>query len=121
MRSLCNGLKKSLDKRVKDVRATSRLIHSPACLVTDKNEMGRHLEKILRASGQDVNAANPVLEINIKHPIVIKLSEELDEDRFSEWSHIIFDQALLSEGGQPEDPAGFVNRLNRLFITLLKH
>ena len=102
---------------MKDVRVTNRLTQSPACLVSDEHEMGRNLERILRASGQDVHNSKPILEINIDHPVVKKLGEA-DDEQFGDWSHILFDQALLSEGGELEDPAGFVHRLNNMFLAL---
>ncbi|MBM2830732.1 MAG: heat-shock protein Hsp90 [Gammaproteobacteria bacterium] len=111
-------IKKALDNKVKDVRITHRLTTSPACLVADENDMGRHLERILKASGQKIPGSKPILEINSDHPVVQRLKQESDEQRFADWSHILFDQALLSEGGQLDDPAGFVNRLNDMFLLL---
>ena len=111
-------IKKILDNKVKDVRITHRLTTSPACLVADENDMGRHLERILKASGQKIPGSKPILEINPGHPVVQRLKQEPDEQRFADWSHILFDQALLSEGGQLDDPAGFVNRLNDMFLLL---
>ncbi|MGB1800888.1 MAG: molecular chaperone HtpG, partial [Gammaproteobacteria bacterium] len=115
---LVERISKVLDEKVKEVRVTSRLTNSPACLVTDENDMGRHLEQILQASGQSVPGSKPILEINPDHPIVKKIDNEADEDLFGDWSHILFDQALLSEGGQLGDPASFVNKLNALIVTL---
>ncbi len=115
---LIKRIKKVLDSKVKEVRATSRLTDSPACLVADDNDMGRQMEQILRASGQKIPASKPILEINPEHPIVKKIDNEADEDLFADWSHILFDQALLSEGGQLENPATFVNKLNSLIVTL---
>ncbi len=111
-------IKDILDDKVKDVRVTDRLTSSPACLVADKNDMGRHLEQILAASGQSMPGSKPILEINPNHLILKKLKDEQDEDRFKDWSHIIFDQALLSEGGKLDDPASFVHRLNNMFLEL---
>ena len=111
-------IKKLLEDKVKDVRVTDRLTSSPACLVADEHDMGRHLEQILAASGQAVPGSKPILEINPEHPILQKLKDEQDDERFSDWSHIIFDQALLAEGGRPEDPAAFVHRLNDMFLEL---
>jgi len=111
-------IKKVLDEKVKEVRVTNRLTTSPACLVADENDMGRHLEQILKASGQNIPGSRPILEVNPEHPIVDKLTGEKDDAQFSDWSHILFDQALLSEGGQLEDPAGFVHRLNAMFLEL---
>lgn len=113
---LTQRVKQALDERVKEVRVTRRLTDSPACLVADSHELGRHLEQILQATGQQVARAKPVLEINPRHPIVEKLKNEQNEERFGDWAGLIFDQALLSEGGQPEDPAGFVRRLNKLLF-----
>ena len=80
--------------------------------------MGRHMEQILKASGQSIPGSKPILEINPDHPIVKRIDIETDEDLFADWSQILFDQALLSEGGQLEDPASFVNKLNSLIVTL---
>ncbi len=115
---LVERISKVLDEKVKEVRVTSRLTNSPACLVSDENDMGRHLEQILQASGQSIPGSKPILEINPDHPIVKKIDNEADEDLFDDWSHILFDQALLSEGGQLADPASFVNKLNALIVTL---
>ena len=111
-------IKKALGEQVKEVRASSRLTASPACLVSDEHDMGRHLEQILKASGQNIPGARPILEINPAHPVLQKIDNEPDEDRFADWSQILFDQALLSEGGQLRDPAGFVSKLNGLIVSL---
>jgi molecular chaperone HtpG len=100
------------------VRVTHRLTDSPACLVADEHGMTPHLERMLKAAGQPVPASRPVLEINPRHPIVERLEGESDAARFADWSHILFDQATLAEGGQIEDPAGFVRRLNALMLAL---
>ncbi len=115
---LAKRISKVLDEKVKEVRATSRLTTSPACLVTDEHDMGRHMEQILQASGQSIPGSKPILEINPDHPIVKKIDIEADEDLFADWSHILFDQALLSEGGQLDDPATFVSKLNSLIVTM---
>jgi len=114
---LVEKIKQVLESKVKEVRVTNRLTDSPACLVTDEHEMGRNLERILQASGQEIPLSKPILEINIEHPVVIKLAEA-EGEQFDDWSHILFDQALLSEGGQLEDPAEFVHRLNNMFMEL---
>jgi molecular chaperone HtpG len=114
---LVEKIKKVLESKVKEVRVTSRLTNSPACLVADEHELGNHLERILQASGQDFPQSKPILEINIEHPVVIKLGEA-EGEQFDDWSRILFDQALLSEGGQLEDPAEFVHRLNNMFMAL---
>jgi len=118
LKDLMERIKKVLDDKVKDVRITHRLTSSPACLVADENDMGRHLEQILQASGQHIPGSKPILEINPEHLLVDRVKQETDEKRFADWSQILFDQALLSEGGQLEDPAGFVHRLNEVFLLL---
>jgi molecular chaperone HtpG len=114
---LVEKIKQVLESKVKEVRVTNRLTNSPACLVADEHEMGSHLERILQASGQEIPQSKPILEINIEHPVVIKLGEA-EGEQFDDWSRILFDQALLSEGGQLEDPAEFVHRLNNMFMAL---
>ena len=111
-------IKKALGEQVKAVRASARLTTSPACLVSDEQDMGRHLEQILKASGQNIPGSKPILEINPTHPVLQRIDNEPDEDRFADWAQILFDQALLSEGGQLRDPAGFVSKLNGLIVSL---
>ena len=107
-----------LNDRASAVRTTERLTESPACLVSDEHGMSMNLERILKAAGQKVAMTKPILEINPDHPIVKRLKAESDEARFADWSHILFEQALLAEGGQLDDPASFVKRLNSLMLTL---
>ena len=113
---LIEKLKKTLGERVKDVRTTARLTDSPACLVADELDMTGNLQRILKSVGQKVPTAKPILEINPQHPMVQRLKYE--ETRFPEWGALLFDQALLAEGGQLDDPAGFVRRLNQLMLDL---
>jgi molecular chaperone HtpG len=108
----------ALSGRIKDVRVTRRLSTSPACLVSEEFEMSRHLERILDAAGQKVDSARPILEINPDHPMVARLATETEASRQQDWANLIFDQAMLSEGGRLEDPAGFVRRMNELIVTL---
>jgi molecular chaperone HtpG len=117
---LVKHIQEVLDEKVKEVRVTSRLTTSPACLVSDENDMGRHLEQILKASGQNIPGAKPILEINPDHPIIKNIIAEKDDELFSDWSHILFDQALLSEGGQLADPVNFVNKLNSMIVSMTK-
>ncbi|MDA8095143.1 MAG: molecular chaperone HtpG [Betaproteobacteria bacterium] len=117
-KDLVSKVKEALGEQVKEVRITHRLTSSPACLVVDQHEMGANLERMLKAAGQHVAGSKPILEINPHHPIVEKIKAEQEVARFSDWSHLLFDQALLSEGGQLEDPAGFVARLNGLMLAL---
>jgi molecular chaperone HtpG len=111
-------VKKTLGEKVKDVRVTQRLTESPVCLVADEHDMGMHLERLLKAAGQNVPGTKPILEVNPHHPLVERLKNESDEARFGDWSQVLFDQALLAEGGQLEDPAGFVKRLNQLVLAM---
>ncbi|MCY4075884.1 MAG: molecular chaperone HtpG [Acidobacteria bacterium] len=111
-------MRKVLGEKAKEVRISDRLTESPACLVTDQDGMSANLGRLLRAAGQDVPNLPLILEINPGHPIVTRLTAETDDARFADWSHILFDQAMLAEGGQLDDPAGFVKRLNGLMLTL---
>jgi molecular chaperone HtpG len=117
-KGLIERLQQVLSDRASAVRVTSRLTDSPSCLVSDEHGMSTHLERMLKAAGQNVPGSKPILEINPQHPIVQRLKDESDERRFSDWSHILFDQAMLAEGGQLEDPASFVKRLNEVMLTL---
>jgi molecular chaperone HtpG len=116
--ALIERMQKALTDRASAVRITHRLTDSPACLVSDDFGMSTHLERMLKAAGQDVPSSKPILEINPSHPIVERLKQERDDARFGDWSHILFDQATLAEGGHLEDPASFVKRLNELMLTL---
>ena len=111
---LIDKMKAVLSEQVKDVRVTFRLTESPACLVADTYDMGGNLERLLKSAGQKIQHAKPILEINPHHPMVQRLKTEVEN--FEDWSHILFDQALLAEGGQLEDPAAFVKRLNELLL-----
>jgi molecular chaperone HtpG len=113
-------VKDALGDKVKEVRTTQRLTESPACLVSEEHGMSAHMERILKSAGQMFPTSKPILELNPKHPIIVKLKAENDQIRFDEWSNILFEQSMLAEGGQLEDPAGFVGRLNRLFLELGK-
>jgi len=113
-KSLIERIQSSLGDSVKEVRVTHRLTDSPACLVSGENDLSANLERMLKAAGQKTPESKPVLEINPQHAIVVRLNKEADEARFTDWSHVLFDQALLAEGGQLEDPASFVRRMNSL-------
>jgi len=117
-KELTDKVKEVLGDKVKEVRITHRLTSSPACLVVGEHDMGGNLARLLQSAGQDVPLTKPNLEINPHHPIVQKLKGEAGSERFGDWSHILFDQALLVEGGQLEDPAGFVQRLNGLLLAM---
>ena len=115
---LVERIKAALVGRVKDVRVSSRLVDSPSCLVSDEDEMSMNLSRMLKAAGQDAPSVEPILEVNIHHPIVKKMAAEKEAARFSDWSSIIFDQAMLADGGALEDPAAFVVKLNNLILSL---
>jgi molecular chaperone HtpG len=104
----------ALGESVKEVRVTHRLTDSPACLVSGEHDLSGNLERILKAAGQKTPSTKPVLEINPQHAILQRLGAEADEARFADWALVLFDQALLAEGGQLEDPASFVRRMNGL-------
>ncbi|MEJ5211162.1 MAG: molecular chaperone HtpG [Burkholderiales bacterium] len=117
-KDLVARIREALGDAVKDVRVSQRLTESAACLVTGEHEMSMNLERLLKAAGQNVPGVKPTLEINVHHPIVARLREETDAQRFADWSRILFDQAQLAEGGQLQDPAGFVRKLNDLMLAL---
>jgi molecular chaperone HtpG len=115
-KDLTDKIGKSLAERVKEVRVTHRLTDSPACLVADEHDVSGNLSRILKAAGQSAPAAKPILEINPRHPVVLRLKYE--EKKFDDWAAVLFEQALLAEGGQLDDPATFVKRINDLMLTL---
>jgi molecular chaperone HtpG len=115
-KDLVERMQKALGERVKAVRVTHRLTTSPACLVVDEHDLSVNMSRLLKAAGQTLPQTRPTLEINPAHAIVKRLNEETDAARFADWSQLLFDQALLSEGGQLEDPAAFVRRLNDLLM-----
>ena len=117
-KDLLGEIKTALGDQVKEVRITHRLTDSPACLVVGDQDMSGNLQRMLKAAGQKVSESKPVLEINPDHLLVQKLKTELGTERFGDWSHLLFDQALLAEGGQLQDPAGFVKRMNSMILSL---
>src|SRR5690625_2287514 len=110
----------TLFRSVSDVRVTHRLTDSPACLVADESGMSAHLERILKEAGQDMPNAKPHLEINPSHPLVERLAEETAEDQFESFSQLLFEQAVLAEGGELDDPARFVQRMNQMLLAVSK-
>jgi molecular chaperone HtpG len=109
-KDVISKVKEILDSQVKDVKISNRLNESPSCLVADENEMGGNMERILKSLGQDVPETKPILEINPTHPLVERLKNKVDEDLVK----VLFDQAILSEGGQLKNPGEFVKRMNSL-------
>ena len=105
-----------LKDRIKEARVTLRLTDSPACIVADEAGMSEHLKRMLKQAGQNAPDTKPILELNPEHPFIQRL--KIEKDHFDEWVNVLFDQAVLAEGGQLEDPAGFVRRLNMLLLTV---
>jgi molecular chaperone HtpG len=114
--ALIERLKKQLEGQVSEVRTTTRLTESPACLVLGEYELGAQMRKLMQATGQTVPETKPILEINPAHPLLQRLDEQQDEARFADLAQLIFDQASLAEGGQLDDPGAFVQRLNRILL-----
>ena len=119
--ALVERLAKVLESKVAEVRATSRLTDSATCLVVGDYDMGAQMRRIMEAAGQPVPESKPILEINPAHPLVKMLDQEADEDRFADLGNILFDQANLAEGGQLDDPAAYVSRLNKLLLEMSRH
>lgn len=117
-KDLLARVKDVLGDKVKEVRISSRLTDSPACLVVDDYALSAHLERLLRDAGQSVPVSKPYLELNPGHPLIARLKEESDTVRFGDWTNLLFEQAMLAEGGQLEDPASFVKRLNGLLLAM---
>jgi len=115
-KELTEKMKTALADKAKEVRVSFRLTDSPACLVADENELSGNLVRMLKAAGQNAPDAKPILEINPEHPLVQRLKYE--DAKFDDWSHILFDQALLAEGGALTDPSGFVKRLNEMLLGM---
>ncbi len=116
--SLVERVKETLAEQVDEVRITSRLVDSPACLVVGEQDMGAQMRRIMEAAGQTLPETKPSFEINPEHPLVVRLNDEPDVDRFNELTRVLFDQACLAEGGQLEDPGAYVRRLNKLLLSL---
>jgi molecular chaperone HtpG len=117
-KQLTDKIAKVLGEKVEAVRVTHRLTDSPACLVADPSAMSTNLERLLKAAGHKVPETKPTLEVNAHHPLVQALKHESDEKHFADWSHILFDQAVLAEGGQLDEPGAFVKRLNELMLEM---
>ncbi|RMH17212.1 MAG: molecular chaperone HtpG [Gammaproteobacteria bacterium] len=115
-KAIIEKMKEALGDRAKEVRASVRLTDSPSCIVVDEHEMSPHLKKIMQAAGQTMPDTKPILEVNLDHPLV-KVMEK-DEDRMTDWANFLFDQAMLRETGQLDDPGTFSTRLNDLLLKL---
>ena len=115
---LVERIKNALGERVEAVRVSHRLTSSPACIVLGERDMALYMQQLLKQAGHEVSSTKPVLEINPTHPMLARIEGEKDDIRFAEWSALLLDQAILAEGGQLEDPAGFVARINQLMLAL---
>jgi molecular chaperone HtpG len=116
-KGLIERIKGALDETVQEVRVSNRLTTSPACLVVGDHDMSANLQRMLQQLGQGAPASKPILEVNPGHPLVTRMEQEAEEEIFVDLAKILFDQALLAEGGQLQDPAAFVQRLNRLMLS----
>lgn len=110
-------IKEVLGERVKDVLVTHRLTDSPACIVADEQDMGLEMQRILQSAGQKLPESKPIFEINPEHPLIKRLHSVQDDTHFAEWVHVLFEQAVLAEGGQLDNPADFISRVNKLLIA----
>ena len=113
-------MKEVLGDKVKEVRVSHRLTDSPSCLVVEQHDMAVSMQKLLKQAGHSVPDSQPILEINPEHMLVKRLKAEANGEHFADWTQILFDQAMLSEGGQLEDPITFVKRMNDLFAIMAK-
>jgi molecular chaperone HtpG len=118
LKPLVDKMKDVLKDKAKDVRLTFRLTDSPTCLVADEGEMSGYLQRMLKAAGQQAPEVRPILEVNPEHALVKQLMSE--SDQFADWCHLLFDQALLAEGGALDDPASFVKRTNTLLLSVAR-
>jgi molecular chaperone HtpG len=117
--SVLKQIKEVLKDKISDVKVSHRLTNSPACLVSDVYGMSLNMERIMKEAGQKMPGSKPIFEINPAHALVTRLKDEQDDQRFADLTHILFDQAILAEGGQLDDPAEFVHKLNGFLQGLL--
>ncbi|WP_281558995.1 molecular chaperone HtpG [Thalassomonas sp. RHCl1] len=118
--SVVTRIKEVLKDKVKDVRLSQRLTDSPACIVTDEQDMSSQMMKLMESVGQPVPDSKPIFEINAEHDLVRHVADEQDDEQFKQWTDVLFDQAMLAERGSLQDPASFVSRLNKLMLSLAK-
>jgi molecular chaperone HtpG len=115
---LVKRIQDALGEDVKEVRVSHRLTDSPSCLVLETHEMPIHLQQVMKQAGHQLPESKPILEINPDHVLVGRLKQEQDATRFAEWARLLFEQAMLAEGAQLEDPAAFVKRMNSLLVDV---
>ena len=114
--TLLEKIEAALSERVEAVNVSRRLVDSPACVVASDQDLNPQVRRMLEASGQELPEAKPILEINVEHPLVTRLSGESDDDRFVALSNIVLDHALLAEGSQLPNPAQYVQRINAFLL-----
>ena len=119
-KDLTERLKKALEDKVETVRVSQRLTDSPSCLVLSEQDMALHMQRLMKEAGHELPGSKPALEVNVDHALVQRLNDESDDARFGDWAQVLLDQATLSEGGQLEDPADYVRRINDLLQATLK-
>ena len=118
--SVVTRIKASLEGKVKDVKLSQRLTDSPACIVADEHDMSSQMMKLMQSVGQEVPESLPIFEINAEHDLVKHVADETDDEKFNQWTDVLFEQAMLAERGSLKDPASFVARLNKLMLSLTK-
>ena len=118
--SVVTRIKTSLEGKVKDVKLSQRLTDSPACIVADEHDMSSQMMKLMQSVGQEVPESLPIFEINAEHELVKHVADETDDEKFNQWTEVLFEQAMLAERGSLKDPASFVSRLNKLMLSLTK-
>jgi molecular chaperone HtpG len=118
--SVVTRIKASLEGKVKDVKLSQRLTESPACIVADEHDMSSQMMKLMQSVGQEVPDSLPIFEINAEHELVKHVADETDDEKFNQWTEVLFEQAMLAERGSLKDPASFVARLNKLMLSLTK-
>ena len=117
-KKLLERIKTTLAEQVEEVRSSMRLTQSPSCIVLNEHDMAMYMQQLMKQAGQEMPVSKPVLEVNTDHPILKRMQDEKDDDLFNEWASLLLDQAVLSEGGQLEDPATFVRRMNDMMLAL---
>lgn len=117
-KNMVEHIKQVLSDKVADVKVSHRLTNSPSCIVLGEHDMALYMQQLLKQAGHEMPTTKPTLEINPTHPLLKRMEAETDDERFAEWASVLLDQAILAEGGQLEDPAGFVHRLNRLMLAM---
>jgi molecular chaperone HtpG len=117
-KALLKKIKRALRDRVDSVTVSRRLVDSPACVVAADTDLNPQLRRMLEASGQKIPESQPILEVNVEHPLLLRLVEETDDGQFDDLAHVVLDHALLAEGSQLDNPAAYVQRINKLLLKM---